>query len=189
MKTKSYACLGALLLALVANSEEFKQFLVRLAEEDSFTVAETKTWMIQLVRTKPLLYTDIRITPKTGNTFSLTLYFKSDTHAMANLDTPEKMKSVIAYSSQSDLKHTGEKEVHFQPIDYRGRYGFYAVITNAIPPQLPNATNGPFKFTTRGMVRLTTDSALGFTLRTHVLNSKEYQTLMDYILSFVQPAG
>ncbi|TAN35783.1 MAG: hypothetical protein EPN23_10300 [Verrucomicrobia bacterium] len=188
MKRHGLLC-AVLLLTLTAGAADLKQYLVRLAEDESFTVAETKTWNVQLVHAQPLVYADIKITPKVGNPFSVMLYFKSDTHAMANYDTPEKMKAVITYSSQTDLQRTGEKELRFQSIDYRGRYGFYTVITHAVPPQLPGATGGPFKFTTRGMVRLTTDAALGFTLRTHALNIKEYQELLDYILGFVQPAG
>jgi hypothetical protein len=180
---------AALLWASAAGAADFKQYLVRLAEDENYTVTETKMWNVQLVRAQPLHHADIKVTPKSGKPFSLMLYFKSDTHTQANFDSVEKMKTIIAYSSQSDLKRAGEKELSFQPIDYRGRYGSYAVITNAIPPQLPNATTGPFKFTLRGMVRLSTDSALGFSLQINDQTSKEYKELMDYILNFVQPAG
>ena len=185
----SWFILMAMLWANVTGAAEFKQYLVRLTDDESYTVSETKIWNVQLLRAQPLHHADLKISPKTGNAFSLTLYFKRDTHEMANFDTPEKMKAVITYSSQRDLKHTGEMELRFQQIDYRGRYGFYAVITNTVPPQLPGATTGPFKFTTRGMVRLSTDAALGFSLHTFTLNTKEYQELLVYILRFVQPAN
>jgi hypothetical protein len=179
----------AMLCASAAGAAEPKQYLVRLAEDENYTVTETKTWNVQLVRAQPLHHADIKITPKTGKPFKLMLYFKSDTHAQANFDSVAKMKEIITYSSQNDLKRAGVQELSFQPIDHRGRYGAYAVITNAVPPQLPNATTGPFKFTLRGMVRLSTDAALGFSLQINEQTSPAFKELLDYILNFVQPAG
>ena len=79
--------------------------------------------------------------------------------------------------------------MQLHPVNPRGRYGFYTVQTDASLAGASQVPEGKFKFTTRGMVRLSTDSALGFTLQTNEVTSKEYQELLGYVLSFIQPAS
>ena len=178
-----------LLLAVMAAGSESRQYLVRLSEDDTFTVGAPTAWDIQVVKSVAQRQTDIRVTPKGSSTFSLVLYFKRDTADLSIFDTPEKMKDFVMRSTQRYLDTAVEKEVRLQPINHRGRYGYYAVLTNAALASRATVPEGKFKFTTRGMVRLSTDSALGFSLMTNELNSKEYKELLDYVLSFVQPAG
>lgn len=176
------------MLLVTALADEPKQYLVRLSEDDTFTVSTPKAWTLQVVRATAMRQTDVKVTPKIGGAFSLILYFKRDTADVALFDTPEKMKEFVIRSAQRYLISSVEKEIRLQPINHRGRYGFYTVLTDAVLADLPTVPEGKFKFATRGMVRLSTDSALGFSLMTNEVNTKEYRELMDYVLSFVQPA-
>ena len=157
--------------------------------DDTFTVTETKDWMVKVERFMTMRHADVKVTPKVGAAFSLKLYFKCDTADLGNFDSAEKMKQAILTSSQKNLPTSVEKQVQLTPINHRGRYGFYAVLTDASLANVSKVSEGQFKFITRGMVRLSTDSALGFSLMTNEVNSKEYKALLDYILGFVQPAG
>jgi hypothetical protein len=177
-----------LTLALAAGAAEFKSFILRLSVDDTFTVAETRDWAVKVERFMTLRHADVRITPKVGTAFSLLLYFKCDTPDLGNFDTADKMKQVVLLSSQKYLTNCVEKTVQLQPLSHRGRYGFYTVLTDARLAEASKVPAGQFKFITRGMVRLTTDSALGFSLMTNEVTSKEYKALLDYVLGFVQPA-
>ena len=176
-------------LALVAGAAEFKQVQLRMSADDTFTVTETKTWAIKVERFLTLRHADVKVTPKVGADFSLMLYFKCDTADLANFDSAEKMKNVVLVTSQKFLPNCVEKTVQMQTINHRGRYGFYSILTDASLANETKVPEGKFKFITRGMVRLSTDSALGFSLMTNEVTSKDYQGLLNYILGFVQPAG
>ena len=117
------------------------------------------------------------------------LYFKCDTADLGNFDSAEKMKQAVVLSSQKYLPGCVEKTVQLHAINHHGRYGFYTVLTDAALANQSKLPEGQFKFMTRGMVRLSTDSALGFSLMTNEVTSQEYRELLDYLLSFVQPAG
>ena len=177
------------LLALTAGAAEFKQFLLKLSVDDTFTVAETKTWAVKVERFMTLHHADIKVTPKVGAAFILMLYFKCDTADLGNFDSAGKMKQAVVLSAQKYLPNCVEKTLQLHPINHRGRYGFYTVLTDASLANDSQPPEGKFKFTTRGMVRLSTDTALGFSLMTNAVTTKEYQQLLDYILSFVQPAS
>jgi hypothetical protein len=45
---------------------------------------------------------------------------------------------------------------------------------------------GEFKYITRGMVRVTQDSALGFSILSNELDSPLYRELFDYVLGYVR---
>ncbi len=177
------------LLALTAGAAGFKQYQLRMSVDDTFTVAETRTRAVKVERFLTLRHADVRVTPKTGTAFSLMLYFKCDTADLGNFDSAEKMKRAVEQSAQKYLPGCVEKTVQLHAINHRGRYGFYTVLTDAAFVNQSKLPEGQFKFITRGMVRLSTDTALGFSLMTNEVNSQEYQELLDYLLSFVQPVS
>ncbi len=177
------------LLALAAGAAEFKSFVLKMSVDDTFTVAETRAWAVKVERFTTLRHADVRVTPKIGAAFSLLLYFKCDTPDLGNFDTAEKMKQVVLLSSQKYLTNCVEKTVTLQPLNHRGRYGCYTVLSDARLAEVSQVPAGQFKFITRGMMRLSTDSALGFSLMTNEVTSKDYKALLDYVLGFVQPTG
>jgi hypothetical protein len=190
MKMKSrWLSMTVLLLTLAAGATGFRQFQLKLSADDTFTVAETKTRSVKVERFMSLRHADVRVTPKTGAAFNLMLYFKCDTAELGNFDTAGKMKQAVVQAAQKVLPACVEKEISLQSINHRGRYGFCTVLTDARLANVSTAPEGQFKFITRGMVRLSTDSALGFVLQSNEVTSKEYHELREYILGFIQPAG
>jgi len=178
-----------LLLTLAAGAAELRQFMLKLSEDDIFTIAESDTRSVKVEHYQPMRHADVRVTPKTGAAFSLMLYFKRDTTDLGNFDTAEKMKRAVLQTAQKFLPGCVEREIQLQTLNHQGRYGFYTVQTDAQYAPASKAPEVKFKFATRGMVRLSTDTALGFSLQTNAVNSKEYKELLDYILSFIQPAA
>ena len=67
-------------------------------------------------------------------------------------------------------------------------YGCYAVLTDAdVAKKKPNEiAEGEFKYIVRGMIRLSPDSALGFSLMVNELDTPGYRELMDYVQGFVK---
>jgi hypothetical protein len=87
-----------------------------------------------------------------------------------------------ATTGSGDRATTGEGE--------KVGYGCYAVLTDAevAKKQTSEIAEGEFKYIVRGMIRLSPDSALGFSLMVNDLDSPGYREVMDYIQSFVKKA-
>lgn len=74
----------------------------------------------------------------------------------------------------------------FRPFSPVGRYGISLRFTdwrykNSTPP------NGEWQYLTAGILRLSEDSALMFTLLTNSVDDEDYHKLLDYITAFAIP--
>jgi hypothetical protein len=96
------------------------------------------------------------------------------------------MRSSVVASSEEYLPYSVEKRVVVKELRVRGWYGFSTVLTDRDLSEKKEIPAGSFKYITRGMVRLSPDSALGFSLMTNELDSSGYKELMDHILHFVK---
>ena len=160
---------------------------LRLTLDDTFKVEDTDDWKVTMKRNLTLRFADVAIHPKKSKSFSLMLFFKADTLSPRDprFDTPERMKALVIDSSKDYLEDTVEKNIEIEEIHNKGWYGFKTTLTDAswvnkTPPE------GEFKYLTRGMIRLSEKTALGFSLMTNDIKSPETQTIMDYIYSFAK---
>jgi hypothetical protein len=157
--------------------------------EDVFRISETEQWNVKLERELKLRFADVRIDDKQGYPFSLMLYFKADTPDLAQFDTPQKMERAVRASSEKYLPGIVEKTITIQKIPVLSTYGFYTVLTDADVARKGNPGPREFKFLTRGMIRLSKNSALGFSLMSNDLDSASYRKLIDYVYSFAKPGA
>jgi hypothetical protein len=164
-----------------------KKYELTMSLNDRFIVADTEQWSVAIEKVLPLRFADVRVSPNKASTFSLMLYFKCDTPDLAIFNSPEKIRRSVRSSSGKYLPHVVEKEIALKDLNPKGWYGCYTVLTDAELAGKPEIPKGQFKYMTRGMVRLSPDSALGFSLMTNELDSPQYKELFDYILSFVKP--
>ena len=158
---------------------------LRMSMSDVFRVEETADWSVQVERLLTLRFADVLITPKRGYDFSMKLFFKCDTPDLAQFDTPEKIAASVRTSSAKYLPYIEEKEIVLKPAPVEPMYGFLTVLTDAEEAKKNVHAPGEFKYMTRGMVRLSKDSALGFSLMTNDTHSQEYKKLLGYVYSFV----
>lgn len=161
----------------------------RTSLDDIFRVTETDYWNVKLERNLLLRFTDIRVDDKQGYPFSLMLYFKADTPDLAQFDSPAKMERSVRLSSEKYLPAIVEKSITLKKVPVFGSYGFYTVLTDKEVAQKANPQPREFKYLTRGMVRLSKDSALAFSLMTNDIESPDYKKLLDYVYSFVKPGS
>lgn len=168
-------------VAVAGNVQE-----LRISLDDTFRVEETKDWKVEVERILTLRFADVKITPKHGYDFSMMLYFKCDTKDLSQFDTPEKIASSVRKSSEKYLSSTVEKGISLQAIPVKGTYGFYTILTDAAVAGKATRSPGQFKYLTRGMVRLSKDSALGFSIMTSDIDSGEYKKLLNYVYSFIK---
>jgi hypothetical protein len=159
---------------------------LRMSLDDTFRVEETKDWKVEVGRILTLRFADVKITPKRGYDFSMMLYFKCDTEDLSQFDTPEKIATSVTKSSEKYLSSTIEKKVSLRAIPIKATYGFYTILTDAEVTSKATRAPGEFKYLTRGMVRLSKDSVLGFSIMTNDIDSEEYKKLLDYVYSFVK---
>ena len=155
--------------------------------DDRFAVSETEKWRVEVKKYLSLRFADVEVTPKKDKSFSLMLYFKCDTPDLAQFDSFAKIEKSIRSSSQEYLARAVEKKIEVKRLDPKGWYGCYTVLTDANLAKQAKVPEGEFKYITRGMVRLSRDSALGFSLMSNELDSPLYKELLDYITGFVQP--
>ena len=163
-----------------------KTIEVMTGMDDVFLISETDQWNVRLERELKLRFADVRIAEKHGYPFSVMLYFKADTPDLAQFDTPQKMERSVRLSSEKYLPGIVEKAIMIQKVPVLGTYGFYTVLTDADVARNPNPGPREFKYLTRGMVRLSKNSALGFSIMSNDVDSADYRKLLDYVFSFVK---
>lgn len=156
---------------------------------DSFRIAETAQWNVKVERELAMRYADVRIDDKQGYPFSLMLYFKADTRDIAQFNTPEKMKQSVQESSEKYLSGIVEKSITLRTMPVASTFGFYTVLTDAEVAAKARPRPREFKYLTRGMLRISKDSVLGFSLMTSDIDSAEYRKLFDYVGSFAKPGS
>ena len=157
---------------------------LRMSMNDVFRVVETPQWSVKVEKLLTLRSADVSITSKSGYAFGMMLYFKCDTPDLAQFDTPDKISRSVRTSSEKYLPGIVEKKIELRPVPVS--YGSYTVLTDADIAKKSAIPPGEYKYLTRGMVRLSKDSVLGFSLMTNDVTSPDYEKLMDYIYSFVK---
>ncbi len=180
--------LTALILAVCSTSSwAGKTIEVRTSMNDTFRISETDNWKVKVERQLTLRFANVRVDDKRGYPFSLMLYFKADTPDIAQFDTPEKIARAIEVSSEKYLSIAVEKGITLQKIPVDSTYGYFTVITDARVVNMPQLPPREFIYITRGMLRISKDSALGFSLLTNDIDSDDYRKVLDYVYSFVKP--
>lgn len=153
-----------------------------LGPNDKYEITETRDRRYEVLGERTGQFADVRIKPKRGDDFNLTLYFLDDTPELGKLNTPEKIASSVAASAEKYLPQAVEKQITLQAIAPRRSYGSLLVLTAADFQGTP----GEFKYQTRGMVRLSPDAALGFSLLSREVNTAAYKQWLNYVYSFIQ---
>ncbi len=175
-----------LLLLLISTpclSKEFK-FLISLGDE--YVIQETNDIKIEVERELILRFADVKVTPRNDDSFNMMLYFKCDTEDLSQFDNPTKIQNSVIRSSRKYLPYVIEKDVKLVNIDWKGQYGSYCILTDSTLASAKTIPPKQFKYLTRGMVRLSKDSVLGFSLMTNEINSGKHDELLSYIQGFIK---
>ena len=190
MKTRLVFAIGVFLAAVCYAKEETKECRYKMTLDNEFVVKPAEQWTVKEEKYLPLRFANVEITPKKGSAFSLMLYFKCDTPDLAQFDSMEKIEKSLRVSSEQYLPNAVEKTLTVEKIKEGEKvgYGCYAVLTDAdVAKKKPNEiAEGEFKYIVRGMIRLSPDSALGFSLMVNELDTPRYRELMDYVQGFVK---
>jgi hypothetical protein len=174
------------LLSSICFANDKLEHKLCMSLDDTFVIAETDEWKIDVQRLLTLRFADVNITPKNGKSFDLQLYFKCDTPDLGLFNSSDKIRRSVISSSEKYLPHIAEKKIELKGLNVKGWYGWYTVLTDAKLADKTKIPDGEFKYMIRGMVRLSNDSALGFSIMTNELDTPGYEKLFDYILSFIK---
>lgn len=157
---------------------------VRLSVNDLFRVATPDQWSVAVEKELALRFADIKIKSKSGYPFNMMLYFKCDTPDLAKFNTPQKIEKSVISSTEQYLPYVLEKkiELYKTPVSY----GYYTTLTDANLAQKTSIPADEYKYMTRGMIRLSDDSVLGFSIMTNDIHSADYKKLTNYIYGFVK---
>jgi hypothetical protein len=181
----------AIVLALVVicggDAHAVEGHKIRMSLDDIFIIAVPTSWNFKIEKELTLRFANINITPKRGEDFNMMLYFKCDTPDLSQFDTPEKIRKSVESSSQQYLPGIIGKKIVLQRVPIKRTYGFFTVLTDEDVAKKAVPAAGEFKYMTRGMVRLSKDSVLGFSIMSNSTGSKTYKSLLDYVYSFVNP--
>jgi hypothetical protein len=175
---------AAFILAIVACDADTATF--RMSMPDRYTVRDTAEWQVSVLKKLDLRFADVRVLPKKTKAFDLRLYFYCDTKDLARFDTPQKMKKALVESSDVYLGHIIEKQLVIEAISNKGWFGFKTKITDASLANAKTIPDGEYLYIIRGMIRLSEDTALGFSLMTNEPDSAETDDIFRYIYSFAK---
>lgn len=180
------ACLMLVSSAVVCAGSA-KELRMGMTDDDVFYVAETPQWSVEVEKLLMLRFADVKVKSKNGYPFNMMLYFKCDSPDLAQFDTPEKIAKSVRASSEKYLPGIIEKKIELKSVPVS--YGSFTVLTDADVAKKSTIPDGEYKYLTRGMVRLSKDSALGFSLMTNDVTSPDYKRLMEYVYSFVKSSS
>lgn len=166
-------------------SEGGKHFL-HMSVGDTFVVEEMEEWDVDVCKPQNLPYVEVVIEPKIDKSFSMKLFFMRDTPDMANFDTPDKVKKFIMASSMQIFAGGLDKKIVSQKLELKGWYGWYIILPDTKLENKVNIPEGDFKYATRGMIRLSSDSVIWFMLLTNELDTPKYKRLFDFACSFIK---
>jgi hypothetical protein len=172
---------------LAADNEAKKPNELMMSLDDKFVVAETDDWSVSVEKYMPLRVADVQVKSKQGYVFDMMLYFKCDTPDLAQFDSPAKIERSVRFSSKPYLSGAVEKTLTLKKLTPNGWYGCYVVLTDKEAAAKTELRPGEFKYITRGMIRLSPDSALGFSLMTNDVDSPDYKKMLDFICGFAKP--
>jgi hypothetical protein len=176
----------ALFSALFALASPGRAEKIQMSLDDVFDLANPEKWDVQIERQLPLRFADVMVRPKGSETFSLKLWFRCDTPDLAALDTPAKRKHAVEQMVKPYLGVIVEKAPQITEIVVKGRIGYLARITDASLVNREKPKDGEFLYLYKGSIRLTDDSALGFSLMTNDPDSDETKAVFAYIYSFAR---
>ncbi|GAA5159378.1 hypothetical protein [Viridibacterium curvum] len=172
--------LATLMPAQAQTSANLREIV--LGPSDRYTLPETNEWRPEVLTEATDRFADVRVRPKQGQALSLTLYFLADPLTQARFNTPDKIAATVTRNAEPSLRQSIERKVTLSPIRVHGSYGSLSVLTAA---ELRGAP-GEFRYQTRGMVRISPEAALGFTLLSNAIDTTEYRQALDYIYDFIQ---
>ena len=152
---------------------------------DTFILSETKDYRIEVKRYLALRFADIQVLPKRGSRFNLMLYFKSDTEDLAQFNTPQKIAASIKRSSEEYLPYIVEKKITIKDLYPRKYFGSYTVLTDKRLSKVKTVPPNEFRYLGRGMLRVSRDSVVGFSLMTNDMKLLESRKVLAFIQSFV----
>jgi len=167
-------------------SKEYKEYKFLMSLGDEYVVQDTADIKIEVQRELTLRFADVKVTPRNDDSFNMMLYFKCDTEDLSEFDTPVKIQNSVIKSSRKYLPYVIEKDVKLVNIEWKGQYGSYCILTDSALASAQTIPPKQFKYLTRGIVRLSKDSALGFSLMTNEINSGKHHELLTYIQGFIK---
>lgn len=159
---------------------------IKTSLRDTFYLNPKADWDVELKKGLMLRAYDYSIKPKSSSSFNLMLFFKADTPDLAQFNSPNKIRNSVLTSSQKYKPYIVEKEIKLVEVKEKGTYGYYTILTDKELVNQQTIPNGEFIYMTRGMIRLSEDSALGYSIMTNDIDSKLYQELLDYIYGFIK---
>jgi len=186
MRLVQFLILLSILVSSQAPAKLFNEYRIRLSLDDSLIIQETEEFAVEVKKQLILRFATIQVTPKAGNDFDLMLFFKCDTPDLALFNSPQKLVASLHQAALPYLPYVVETEVTVREFFWKHRHGYLTILTDRQLANKEEIPAGDFKYLTKGIVRITNDSVLGFSLRTNKIGTDRYDQLLAYVKSFVQ---
>lgn len=186
MRLGQFLVLLFLFIACDCPAANFKEYRIRLSLDDSFIIQDTKEYAVAIKKQLLLRFANVEVTPQNGSDFQLLLFFKCDTPDLAHFDTPRKIHDSLQQAVQPYLPYVVEAEIVLREFYWKNRHGYLTVLTDRYFMDEDPIPPGFFKYLTKGMVRLSNDSVLGFSLMTNEVGTDRYNRLLAYVKGFVK---
>lgn len=167
-------------------ADNYKEYRVILSPDDSFIIKDTKEFTVTLKEQLILRFATVVITPRKGDDFSLMLFFKYDDPDLALFDSPQEMQMRLRRAAMAYMPHVVETEVTLQEFSCKNRHGYLTILTDRMFVNKKVIPAGNFKYLTKGILRISTDSMLGFSLMTNEIDTRKYNHLLTYVKSFAK---
>ncbi len=171
-------------IALIAiGTQAFAEsYRIQLSSKDRFKVAAPSKWNLEQKKQEKNKYYEFVAVPK-DNSFVLKMFFMKDN---GKLSSPEKIKARLVFGGKAMLEGSVESSVNVKEYKLKKRHGFYSQFTDKETVKRTNPEPNDFLYTTRGYIRISDDSVLGFWMLTHKTEGEVYEMLEKYLFSYIK---
>jgi hypothetical protein len=166
-------------LSISAFSETYQ---IQISSNDKFRVSAPSQWTLKQTKYNENQDAEFSIRPK-DKSFVLKMFFLK---VNEKIDSKGKVKDRLIYDGKEFLSGSVQSEVEVKEMNLKNGFGFYATFTDKETIKKSNPKPTDYPHMTRGYIKLSDDTVLGFFMLTHRTDDKVFKGLAKYLTGYIK---
>ena len=166
-------------LSVQAFSETYQ---IQISSKDKFKVSTPSQWTLKQTKYNQNQDAEFTIRPQ-DKSFVLKMFFL---RVNEKIDSKEKVKDQLKFDGKEFLSGSVQTKVEVKEMNLKKGFGFYATFSDKKTINNPNPKPTDYPHMTRGYIKLSDDTVLGFWMLTHKTDDKVFKGLAKYLTSYIK---
>ncbi len=176
---KLLLAISIITLSIQAFSESYQ---IQISSKDKFKVSTPSQWTLKQIKYNKNQDAEFTVRPK-DKSFVLKMFFLK---VNEKLDSKEKVKDQLVYDGKEFLSGSVQTKVEVKEMNLKKGFGFYATFTDKETIKKTNPKPTDYPQMTRGYIKLSDDTVLGFWMLTHKTDDKVFKGLAKYLTGYIK---